>query len=150
MPWLDVEEFRMRFIRSTGTNTSDDVIGDALRNAIDQLAHWCGETIIREVKNGDILDLKVDRFRRAQSKLALRDLLPILGDRISDGGITVRELDLNGETKNEYLSPAQIKIAQDGLLDAARALIGGYVPAQSVVSENFHGLSQSVPIEFVW
>ena len=135
MAWLSEAEFRELYITESATEISSAQVGQCLDEAVDELSTLCGDAAAAEVS--DALDdtlLKIKRFRRAQGKLAYRELLFLMSSRFRSGGILSQEKDANSTATDTYESFASIEKRRESLYqDAVNAVSIYFLPAETVV-----------------
>lgn len=149
MAWLDAAEFRELHVTESATEINAAQIGECLNAAKSLIADWCGESVLAEIETASNELRKTDKLRRAQRKLAYRELLEFMSKRSRDGGIQLTERDANGDTTNTYLTPAQIKTARDDLKGEAAELAAPYFTVNEQI-ENRRAHSTSVPVTPYW
>lgn len=103
MSFLTEQEFRNLNVPDSATEISGDMIRDCLETAADMIVELCGQTAFDAVANATgATTTQVRKFRKAQEKLAFRELLLKVGSRFRSGGVQVSEKDLNDSSVNTY------------------------------------------------
>jgi len=132
MAFLTAQEFRDRNVTKSATEFSPDQIEDCLETAKDELILWCGEATVAGIEAAtDTSLLKTRRFRKAQEKLAMRELLQKMSARFRSGGIQISEKDLSDSAVNTYEGYAATEARRKVLYVEAEALVESYLSVQS-------------------
>lgn len=152
MAFLTEQEFRELYVTESATEISPAQIALCLDEAIDDIAGLCGEAVITEITDADDNSVrKVKSFRRAQGKLAYRELLFLMSSRFRDGGIVTAEKDINDSVTNQYAHFSEIEKRRDALYADAVAALKPYFTAEEsaeVVAEASG--THNVANNFVW
>jgi len=149
MALLTADEFKTLNIAASATEITPAMIEDCLTTAKDELINLCGESVVTEVENATgEPDLKVRRFRKAQDKLAFRELLDKISSRFRSGGVEVRESG-NGLTTHEFEKFADSEKRRERLYNEAVDLVTSYLIVEETTIEDEPDESTDVPIQFV-
>ena len=132
MAWLSDATFRTFHVTESATTVDDDTVEECLESAKDALANLCGDSIIQEIEGLSDDDRKGHKFRRAQRKLAYRELLEFMSSRSRDGGIMESERDANGDTVNKYVPYTEIQKRRTDLYAEAIEIVERYFQTPDV------------------
>ncbi len=145
MAWLTESEFRGFHVTESATETTSAQVVECLETAKEIIASFAGESILTETSTADNTLRKTKSLRRAQRKLAFRELLEFMSSRSRDGGLIETEKDANGETTNKYVSYSEVAARRQALYTEALGIIEVYIlPLEAV--ELTRVRSKSVPI----
>lgn len=149
MAFLTAGEFKALNITASATEITPEMIQDCLDTAKDELIVLCGESVVTEVENATgTPDIKVRRFRKAQDKLAFRELLLKMSSRFRSGGIQQSEKDLNDTSVNTYEKFGDTEKRRAALYTDAVSAVTSYLIVEETTTEKERDESTYVPIQF--
>lgn len=136
MAWLDIAEFKARFVTESATETLDDQIDPCLRTGVRKVTQLVGETLADEVDAAAApYSTEVEDIRDAQGLLSYRALLLNQSSRTRDGGIIESERDANGDTVNKYVPYAEVQQRRKDLYDEAMETLAPFLDAAEAAAE---------------
>lgn len=152
MSWLSEEDFRTLWVPESATEIPSAQITECLDSAIADITKLVDSNEITALvaDTGNTL-LPTKSIRRAQSKLAYRELLLFLSNRFRSGGIQLKERDENASTTNEYESADKTDLRRRSLWTEAMDILEPYFGEETKEEDvTKFRRSTSKTIDFTW
>lgn len=139
MAWLTEKEFRRIYVTESATDIPPDQISQSLDEAKDIIGGLCGNAVLDEIEAFTIADAesaaeirRYKDFKRAEGKLAFRELLLIMSSRFRSGGIRNAERDENTGSTNQFERFSETENRRDVLYADALRILKPYLTVESV------------------
>lgn len=150
--FLTADEFRALEVTTSATEITAAQVDDFLQTAQDTIESLCGSELITAVaaaSNND--ELKTRQVRKAQQKLAAREMMLFIASRYRSGGVQVSEKDLNDSAVNSYEKFTETEARRKVLWTEAMELLTPYFTAEETTETlDKNTGSLNIPVEYVW
>lgn len=153
MPWLTADEFKDLWVTESATEIPAAQITECLDSAKAEIvARVEADYVTALVADNDNSEDNSKSLRRAQSKLAYRELLFFRSSQFRSGGIAKLELDENASVRNEYEAFKDTELRRQKLLEDALGILEPFLTeeAEEEAAENESPRSTCKAINFGW
>src|SRR3954469_328881 len=125
--FLTADEFKELEVTNSATEITPAQIDDFLQTAKDLIESLCGSELVETVAAAEDTDLlQTRKIRKAQQKLAAREMMLFIASRYRSGGVQYQEKDLNDSATNTYEKFTETESRRKVLWNEAMELLTPY------------------------